>query len=51
MNAGAYNSDMGYVVQEVKVLTPDYRVITLENRELNFHYRTSFLKLIEIIFA
>lgn len=44
MNAGAYNSDMGYVVQEVKVLTPDYRVITLENRELNFHYRTSFFK-------
>lgn len=44
MNAGAYNSDMGYVVQEVKVLTPDFRIITLENREMNFHYRTSFLK-------
>lgn len=44
MNAGAYNSDMGYVVQEVKVLTPDFRIITLENREMDFHYRTSFLK-------
>ena len=44
MNAGAYKSDMGYVVRSVKVLTPDYRIIELENKELNFHYRTSFLK-------
>ncbi len=44
MNAGAYKSDMGYVVQAVKVLTPDLNVITLENKEMNFHYRTSFLQ-------
>ncbi len=44
MNAGAYKSDMGYVVQDVTVLTPDLRVIKLENKEMNFHYRTSFLK-------
>lgn len=44
MNAGAYKSDMGYVVQQVKVLTPDFRVITLENREMDFHYRTSCLQ-------
>lgn len=44
MNAGAYKSDMGYVVQQVKVLTPDFRVITLENREMDFHYRTSYLQ-------
>lgn len=44
MNAGAYKSDMGYVVQEVKVLTPDLRIITLENREMDFHYRSSFLQ-------
>lgn len=44
MNAGAYKSDMGYVVQEVKVLTPDFKIITLENKEMNFHYRTSFLQ-------
>ena len=44
MNAGAYKSDMGYVVQEVKVLTPDYKIITLENKEMNFHYRSSFLQ-------
>jgi len=44
MNAGAYKSDMGYIVQSIKVLTPDFKVITLENKELNFHYRSSFLQ-------
>lgn len=44
MNAGAYKSDMGYIVQSVRVLTPDFNIIELENRELNFHYRTSFFK-------
>ena len=44
MNAGAYNSDMGYVVSRIKVLTPKMTVITMVNRELDFHYRTSFLK-------
>ena len=44
MNAGAYKSDMGYVVQQVTVLTPKEKIITLENREMDFHYRTSFLK-------
>ena len=44
MNAGAYKSDMGYVVTEVKVLTPEFNIITLENKEMNFHYRSSFLQ-------
>ena len=44
MNAGAYKSDMGYVVERVKVLTPDLRIIYLENKEMNFHYRSSFLQ-------
>lgn len=44
MNAGAYKSDMGYIVQEVKVLTPEFQIITLENKEMDFHYRTSFLQ-------
>lgn len=44
MNAGAYKSDMGYVVESVKVLTPDEKIISLENKEMDFHYRTSFLK-------
>ena len=43
MNAGAYKSDMGYIVRSVRVLTPDYKIITMANREMNFHYRTSFL--------
>lgn len=44
MNAGAYKSDMGYIVQEVRILTNDLRIITLENREMNFHYRSSYLQ-------
>ena len=44
MNAGAYKSDMGYIVESVKVITPNFEVIKLTNRELQFHYRTSFLQ-------
>ena len=44
MNAGAYKSDMGYVVESVKVLTPEAKVITLVNKEMQFHYRSSFLQ-------
>lgn len=44
MNAGAYKSDMGYIIETVKVLTPDMKIINLENKEMDFHYRTSFLK-------
>lgn len=44
MNAGAYKSDMGYIVENVKVLTPDLKVIYLENKEMDFHYRSSFLQ-------
>ncbi|MEI3529861.1 MAG: UDP-N-acetylmuramate dehydrogenase [Bacilli bacterium] len=44
MNAGAYNSDMGYVVKMVKVLTPNLEIKEMTNREMDFHYRTSFLQ-------
>ncbi len=44
MNAGAYKSDMGYIVESVKVLTDDNKIITLENKEMQFHYRSSFLQ-------
>ena len=44
MNAGAYKSDMGYVVETVKVLTPNLEIINLENKEMNFHYRSSFFQ-------
>ncbi len=44
MNAGAYKSDMGYVVKSIKVLTPNLEIKTMYNRELDFHYRSSFLQ-------
>ena len=44
MNAGAYGSDMGYIVKSVKVLTPDGKIINMDNKQLDYHYRTSFLK-------
>ena len=44
MNAGAYKSDMGYIVSEVRVLTPELKIKTLYNKDLNYKYRTSFLK-------
>ena len=50
MNAGAYKSDMGYVVLNVKVLTPDLKIIRLENKEMNFHYRTSFLQTLDFLY-
>ena len=44
MNAGAYKTDMGYITTKVRVLTPDYQVKYLTNREMDFHYRSSFLQ-------
>ena len=44
MNAGAYKSDMGYIVTKVKVLDENYNIIELSNKDMNFHYRTSYLK-------
>jgi len=43
MNAGAYKSDMGYIVRSVRVLTPDFRIINMSNKEMGFRYRSSFL--------
>ena len=43
-NAGAYGSDMGYIVESVTVLTPELRVKTLYNKDMEFHYRTSYFK-------
>lgn len=44
MNAGAYKSDMGYIVSEVEVLTPELEIKTIYNKDLDFHYRSSFLQ-------
>ncbi len=43
-NAGAYGSDMGYIVESILVITPELELKRFYNKELNFHYRTSFLK-------
>lgn len=43
-NAGAYKSDMGYVLLEATVLTPSLEVKKMKNREMQFHYRDSFFK-------
>ena len=44
MNAGAYKTDMGYILTSIKVLTPDYKIKVMKNKELDFHYRSSFLQ-------
>lgn len=44
MNAGAYKSDMGYIVSEVKVIDPSFNVITMYNKELEYKYRTSYFQ-------
>ncbi len=41
MNAGAYDGDIGQVVSEVEVLTPQGETKTYTNEELNFSYRHS----------
>jgi len=43
-NSGAYKSDMGYIVESVLVLTPSLELKRIYNKDLDFHYRTSFLK-------
>lgn len=43
-NSGAYNSDMGYIVESVEVLTPDLEIKKMYNKDLDYHYRDSFLK-------
>jgi UDP-N-acetylmuramate dehydrogenase len=44
MNAGAYKYDMGYITSSVKILTSNLEVKELYNKDLNFHYRESFLQ-------
>ncbi len=44
MNAGAYKTDMGYIVSEVKVIDKDLKIKTLYNKELNYHYRDSLFQ-------
>ena len=44
MNAGAYKSDMGYLVKEVAYLDENLEEKVLKNKDCDFHYRTSYFK-------
>lgn len=44
MNAGAYNNDMSEVVKSVRVLNKNLEIIELNNEQMQFSYRNSFLK-------
>lgn len=44
MNAGAYKTDMGYIVSEVKVIDKDLNLKTLYNKDLHYHYRDSIFQ-------
>ncbi len=43
-NAGAYNSEMADILEEVTVLDNDLNIITLKNKECGFSYRHSLFK-------
>ncbi len=45
MNAGAYDGEMSFVLDSVRVITPDLRVITLTKNQLELGYRTSAVKI------
>ena len=44
MNAGAYGEDMSKIVDSVRVLTSDMKIVELTNKEMEFSYRTSLLQ-------
>ncbi|NLC65901.1 MAG: UDP-N-acetylmuramate dehydrogenase [Clostridium sp.] len=44
MNAGAYDGEMSFVLESVRVLTPELEVKTLHRDELDLGYRSSAVK-------
>lgn len=44
MNAGAYDGEMSFVLDSVRVLTPELEIVTLSKDELELGYRTSAVK-------
>ena len=44
MNAGAYGEDMSKIVSSVRILTNDLKIIELNNKDMEFSYRTSILQ-------
>lgn len=43
-NSGAYKSDMGYIVESILVIDSNLELKRIYNKDLDFHYRTSYLK-------
>ncbi len=44
MNAGCYGASISNILYKVKVLTKDYKLKTLYNKDLNFGYRDSIFR-------
>ena len=44
MNAGAYGGEMKQVVESVRVLSPEGKILTLDNDTMEFGYRTSIIR-------
>ena len=44
MNAGAYGGEIAHILVSAQILTPAGYVVTLDNRELRFGYRSSILQ-------
>lgn len=44
MNAGAYKSDIGEILIDVKVINPNLELITMTKEQLEFKYRDSYIK-------
>ena len=44
MNAGAYGGEIAHILVSAQILTPAGSVVTLDNRELRFGYRSSILQ-------
>lgn len=44
MNAGAYKSDIGEILIDVKVINPNLELVTMTKEQLEFEYRDSYIK-------
>lgn len=44
MNAGAYNNSLSEVVTSVLVINPDFEFVVMENKKIDFGYRSSLFK-------
>ena len=44
MNAGAYKKELSEVVESVLVINPDFEFVVMDNKKLNFEYRSSMFK-------